>query len=212
MYKPRAKQLPVARTPSEISFFNLLELAGVSKSDQMAASWLREAITGAHASFRAAKHRPRVVDHNDRLAEIEKHAKNLIKRLERLRLHEITWHAFWRSDAFGPAHLNRVEDAEVLLALKRIVRAAETAKDRRQGRPGQRGKQHVVDMAFAFFVRHSAHQPSGTATGAFARFARAFYTEVTGFDPNDQGGLDRQIRRAATHLAIERQRAQQKSG
>lgn len=212
MYLLRANILPRSERASEKSFFNLLKLAGLAKTDQKATAWLREAISGARASFRAAKHRPRSVDHNNLLADIEKHAKKLVKRLEGLRWHEIPWHAFWRSEVFGPARLDRVEDDQVLVALKRIVCAAQTARERHRGRPLHRGKQHVVDTAFAFFVRYSPHRSSGTATGAFARFARAFYTEVTGFDPEEQGGLDRQIRRAATRLAIERQRSQRKPG
>jgi hypothetical protein len=56
----------------------------------------------------------------------------------------------------------------------------------------------VVDLAFAFFVRFSVHEPSGTATGAFAKFARKFYAHVTGVDPEQHRGLDRQIRQAVT--------------
>ena len=41
----------------------------------------------------------------------------------------------------------------MLSALKSIIIAAESAKDRRQGRRGEVGKQHVADLAFGFFVR-----------------------------------------------------------
>jgi hypothetical protein len=207
----------VARYPlerellTENSLSHLLQPAGVSPLDEKAAAWLSEAIKGARASHRAAKQRPLPGDNNDLLADIEKSAKELIKGIERLRRHPVSWHAFWRSDAFGPVHLDRVEVCEALSALERIVRAAGTAKDRGKGRRRKVGKQHVVDLAFAFFVRYSAQQASGTATGAFATFARAFYTEVTGVDPEKHGGLDRQIRQAARRLPIERQRAQRKS-
>ena len=91
---------------------------------------------------------------------------------------------------------------EVLSTLKTIMRAADAAKDRRQGRRREVGKQHVVNLAFAFFVRFSPHRPSGTPTGAFAGFARTFYVAVTGVDPEEHGGLDRQIRQALTRLSI----------
>ena len=67
-------------------------------------------------------------------------------------------------------------------------------------------------MAFSFFVRFSAHTPSGTPTGAFATFAREFYSAVTGVDPEKRGGgIERQITQAVTRLPIEHQRAQRKS-
>jgi hypothetical protein len=84
------------------------------------------------------------------------------------------------------------------------------AKDPRQGRRREAGKQHMVDQAFAFFVRFSPQQPSGTPTGAFARFAGEFYSGAIGIDPDEQIGLDRQIRQALTRLSIVR--ARRKSG
>jgi hypothetical protein len=42
-----------------------------------------------------------------------------------------------------------MEVDEVLSALKSIIIAAEKAKDRRQKRRGEVGKQHVTDLAFA---------------------------------------------------------------
>lgn len=173
-------------------------------------AWLSEAIEGARSFYRIAKERPLPADHNALLADIEKSAKELIKRIERLRRHPVSWIAFWRSRVFGPVHNNRVEVREVLSALEKIVGAASAAKDPRQGRRREVGKKNIVDMAFGFFVRFSPHRPSGTRTGAFAAFARKFYSTATGFDPEQQGGLDRQIRQAA-HSFIERQSAQRKS-
>jgi hypothetical protein len=187
----------------------LLQLAGASPSDEKAAAWLNEAITGARSNLRAAEQRPLPADHNELLADIEKSAKELTKRMHRLRRHPVSWNAYWRSGVFGSVCLNRVEVREVLSAVEQIARAAETAKVRHKGRRRDVGKQHVVDLAFAFFVRYSAHRPSGTSTGAFARFARAFYSAVTELDTQDR--LDRQIRQAVTRLPIERQRAQRKS-
>ena len=67
----------------------------------------------------------------------------------------------------------------------------------------------MVDLAFAFFVRFSLYQVSGTLTGSFAEFAREFYRAAMDIDPEQHGGLDRQIRQALTRLPIER--ARQKS-
>jgi hypothetical protein len=197
---------------TENSVRELLQLAGVPPSDRAAAAWLKEAIEGARSSYRAGRQRARPADHNDLLIAIERSAKELTKRIERLRRHPLSWRAFWHSRPFGPVYRDRVEVGEVLSTLDTVLRAAEAAKDRRHGRPRELGKQHVVDLAFAFFVRFSAHRPSGTVTGAFATFARAFYAAVTGVEPERHGGLDRQIRRAATRLAVERQRARRKSG
>jgi hypothetical protein len=191
----------------------LLRLAGVAPSDKKAAAaWLSDAIKLAQFIYRATKQRPLPVDHNALLADIEKSAKALTKRIERLRRRPIPWHAFWRSNVFGPVHHNRVEVPDVLSTLEKIVTAAGTAKDPGKGRRREFGKQRVVDMAFSFFVRFSAHTPSGTSTGAFAKFAREFYSAVTGVDPEKRGGgLDRQIRQAMTRLPMERQRAQRMS-
>ena len=197
---------------TENSIPHLLKLAGVPSSDKAAVDWLSKAIAGARYNYAAAKERPLSADHNELLAEIEKSAKKLIKGIERLRRHPASWRAFWRSSVFGPVYLDRVELREVLSTLENIVRAADAAKDRRQGRRREAGKQHVVNLAFGFFVRFSPHRPSGTPTGAFAEFARTFYVAVTGVDREKHGGLDRQIRQALTRLSIERQRARRKSG
>jgi hypothetical protein len=91
--------------------------------------------------------------------------------------------------------------------LKEIERAAQTAKDERKGRPREIGKQRVVDLAFAFFVRHSPRKPSGTPTGPFATFAREFYSVTMKLRPDDDDAdLDRQIREAIKQLPIEQER------
>ena len=174
---------------------HLLKLAGISPADRKAAAWLSEAIEAAQPNDRALK-RPLAADHNELLAGIETTAKRLIKRLERLRRHPFSHHIFWRSTAFGPVYFDRVEVREVLSTLKTIADAADMAKDRRRGRRRETGKQHVVDLAFGFFKRFSPRSPSGTPTGAFATFARNFYSTAVG-DPEQDGGLDRQIRQAA---------------
>jgi hypothetical protein len=190
----------------------LLRLAGVAPSDKKAAeAWLSDAIELAQSMYRAVKQRPLPVDHNALLADIEKSAQELAKRIERLRRHPIPWHAFWRASVFGPVHHNRVEVPDVLSTLAKVVTAAGTAKDRGKGRRREFGKQRVVDMALAFFDRFSAHTASGTPTGAFARLTREFDLAVTGVAPEDHSGLDRQIREAVRRQSITRPRAQRKS-
>jgi hypothetical protein len=186
---------------------DLLKLAGVRPSDKAAAAWLSEAVTGARRSFEAVKGRPLPADHNALLIDLEKSAKELNKRVKRLRRHPASWRAFWHSSVFGPVYCDRVELPAVLATLNNIVSAADAAKIRHTGRPRRTDKQRVVNLAFGFFVRFSAHRPSGTQTGAFAKFARRFYAVVTGADPDDHGGLDRQIRQAQKRLPMERQRA-----
>jgi len=188
----------------------LLQFAGVPASDKKATAWLSNALDGVRPNDRAGK-RPLPADHNALLTDIGKSAKKLIKRLERLRRYPSSRQIFWRSRAFGPVHNDRVEVREVLSVLENIVLAVDLTKDRRRGRRRETRKQQVIDLAFAFFVRFSPHRPSGTPTGAFATFARAFYSVATGADPEQHVGLDRQIRQAQKRLSIERQRAQRMS-
>src|SRR5262249_1155860 len=136
--------------------------------------------------------------------------KILIKRIERLRRYPFSQHIFWRSKAFGPVYYDRVEVREVLSTLEAIVLATDMAKDRRRGRRRETGKQQVVDLAFDFFERFSPRPRSGTPTGAFAAFAREFYSAAIGHDSEQDGGLDRQIRQAA-RILIKRQSTQRKS-
>lgn len=189
----------------------LLRLAGVPPSNRKAVAWLNDAIDQARSRYRVAKRKPLPADHNALLADIDKSAKKLTKQIERLRRHPGPWYAFWRSRVFGPVHHNRVEVPDVLFTLAKVVTAAGTAKDRGKGRRREFGKQRVVDMALAFFDRFSAHTASGTPTGAFAKFTREFYVAVTGVDPEDHSGLDRQIREAVRRQSITRPRAQRKS-
>jgi hypothetical protein len=196
---------------AENDILRLLQIAGVPASNKGAAAWLQRAMEGAQSSYRAAEHRPAPAEHNSLLDDIGSSATKLSKRIERLRQFPATWRAFWRSSPFGPVYNNRVELLEIIAMLETIATAADAAKDRRTGRPPATGKQHVVDLALAFFVRFSPQNSSGTASGAFSNFAHAFYTAVTGDNGEKQGGLDRQIRRAAKRSSIERARLQRKS-
>jgi len=193
---------------SENKIPHLLKLADVSPTDRKAAAWLSQALEGAQPNNRAVK-RPLATEHNALLTDIEKTAKRLIKQIERLRRFPFSQHTFWHSEAFGPVYGDRVEIREVLSTLEAIVLAADMAKDRRRGRRRETGKQRVVDLAFGFFKQFSPLTPSGTPTGAFAAFAREFYSAAIGHDSEQDGGLDRQIRQAARTF-IQRQPMQRK--
>ena len=173
----------------------LLKLAGVPKSDRKAVAWPNAALDGAMHNYQAAQERPRALDHNALLAEIESAAKKLTRILERLRKHPAAYRGFWHSSVFGPVLNDRFEVKDVLETIDKIICAANEAKDPRKGRGRQTGKQHVVDLALGFFERFSPHKPSGTTTGKFSKFARQFYSAVTGRNP-EKDGLDRQIRHA----------------
>jgi hypothetical protein len=190
------------------SELHLLELAGVPPSDEAAAAWLSNALEAVRP-HPLAERRPAAADRNALLEGVQKSAQTLIKRMEQLRRQPICWYAFWHSPEFGPVLGNRVELPSVFFFLETIGRAAESAKDPRKGRPTKTNKQDIVDMALAFFARFSPKRPSGTPTGEFATFARAFYASATG-DRSDE--LDRQIRQAVKRLPVERERAQQNSG
>ena len=184
----------------------LLRLAGVPPSNRKAVAWLNDAIDQARSRYRVAKQRPLPADHNALLVDIDKSAKKLTKQIARLRLHPVPWYAFWRSSVFGPVHHNRVEVPDVFSTLEKLAKAASSAKDdSKGGRRRETGKQYVVDTALSFFVRFSAHTPSGNPTGAFATFAREFYSVATGLDPEESGaGIDRQITQATTRRRAQR--------
>jgi hypothetical protein len=176
-------------TLSENRIPHLLKLAGVSSSDRAAAAWLNEAIAGTRHNYRAAKQRPLAVDHNTLLADIEKSAKELTKRIARLRRYPSSRHLFWRSQAFGPVHRDRVEVREVLSTLESIARAADLAKDRRQGRRREAGKQHVVDMALGFFHRFSPQIRAGPLLAHLPRLPVSFIPLRSGLTPSDMAVL-----------------------
>jgi len=141
------------------------------------------------------------------------HAITIIQPETLVRWHRAGFRRYWRwkSRCLGGRPPDRGEIREVMSALENILRAAATARNPPgQGRRREVGKQHIVDLALGFFVRFSPRKPSGSPTGAFATFAREFYSAATGSDPDDHGGLDRQIREAARSLT-KRQPAQHKS-
>src|ERR1700712_811639 len=162
--------------------------------DKGARSWLIDALAGARTSRETAKGRPRPADHNEPLADVGRAASRLTKVIQRLDRHPHAAVAFWNSLPALPAGPHRAaweEDSwqelhprklainldkpTVLSTLRNIALAARAGRDRRQGRLGDAVKQHVVDLALAFFVRFSPLKASGTPTGPFAKFARTFY-------------------------------------
>jgi len=208
--------LPV---PSKTEVKQLMLLANVSLSDKKAKSWLEYALVALQVSNKAVKKGP-IWAHNERLDDVAKAASLLTKRLQRLQSNPYSWLAFWRAlepgmaDAFArgfapkdesgqlldpPARATPLDDQQLLSMLSYlsyIERAANTAMDPRTGRPRKVLKQRVVDLALAFFVRHSSVEPSGTSTGPFGKFAHAFYAVAIKRDSDDDVGLDRQIREA----------------
>ena len=97
----------------------LLRLAGLRPSDKEAAAWLSNAVEGLkRPDDKAPQKKPLPADHNALLTDIEKSAKELIERLERLRKNPFSQTAFWHSRVFGPVYNDRVEVREVLSALK----------------------------------------------------------------------------------------------
>lgn len=158
----------------------LLQLADVTPSDKKATDWLSKAIEGARHNYESAKKRPLPADHNALLIDIEKSAKKLIKRIERLRRHPTSYRAFWRSSVFGPVHLDRFEVPEVLAALEKIEGAAGAAKDRRQiwPLPSSSGSHRTSRAALALArlprlpVNFTALRPGWTPSGTAALTAK----------------------------------------
>jgi hypothetical protein len=210
---------PTIGTGEEIKL--LMQLAGIPLSKKPAVSWLKEALVTAHYHYQPRK-RLSSADHNDKLDDLAKSSKRLLKQLRGLRSHPYTWLEFWSrveplpaSDFRGKATSedevqallrkrrhghSRQDDAPILAILERVERASHAAKERRLGRPPDLPKQRVVDLAAHFLIRFSDLKLSGTATGQFARFARAFYSIALKLDPECAEGIDRQIREAAKHI------------
>ena len=204
---------PTIGTGEEIKL--LMQLAGVPLSNKPAVSWLQHALITAHRQHQPTK-RLASAEHNDKLEDIGKTARRLLKQLRGLRSRPYTRLEFWSrveplpaSGFLGEAvsedevqsllrkrrpERSRQDDTSILAILDRIERAAHAAKERRQGRPPDLRKQRVINLAAQFLVRFSDLKLSGTATGQFASFARAFYSIALKADPGEDGGLDRQIR------------------
>jgi hypothetical protein len=82
-----------------------------------------------------------------------------------------------------PYEVGYLPAPDVFSTLDNLAKAASSGKDlSKGGRRRETGKQYVVDTALSFFIRFSAHTPSGNPTGTFATFAREFYSVATGVD------------------------------
>lgn len=93
-------------------------------------------------------------------------------------------------------------------SLKNIHRAARKARVSRTGRPPNLRKQHIVDLALAFWARFSTAKPSSDVNSSFRLFAERFFEHSTGLSVDDKGhGINRQITAALKRLPVEMARA-----
>jgi hypothetical protein len=125
-----------------------------------------------------------------------------------LRRHPHAHGNFWRFAAFGPIRASKVERADIMSALQNIGDAARKTRANRTGRPPDFRKQHIVDLALAFWVRFSTARPSSDVGNLFLNFAEQFFERSTGLSVDDKGnGIGRQIKVALHRLPIEMERA-----
>ena len=196
-----------SRMPDDPLIDELLGLARVSIANSTARCWIVEALAAARATA-AGKPRPSPVEHNAPLATIERATDRLIAALDELRSHPHAHGNFWRFAAFGPIRASKVERADVISALKNIRHAARNARVRRTGRPPDFRKQHIVDLALAFWARFSTAKASSDVGNLFWNFAEQFFERSTGSSVDDKGnGIGRQIKVALHRLPIEMERA-----
>ena len=98
----------------------LLRLAGLRPSDKEAAAWLSNAVEGLkRPDDKAPQKKPLPADHNALLTDIEKSAKELIERLERLRNNRFSQTAFWHSRVFGRYPMIELRSARCYPPLKK---------------------------------------------------------------------------------------------
>ena len=69
--------------------------------------------------------------------------------------------------------------------LEEVHAAAIGAKIDAKGRPPERGKQNIINLAHRFFVRFSPYSPSADENNPFVRFAEWFYEVATGTKPDN---------------------------
>ncbi|TGQ16380.1 MULTISPECIES: hypothetical protein [unclassified Mesorhizobium] len=191
---------------------DLMELAGADVNDSDARWRLETALKATTSDYDPETvHRPLPSDWNAPLDELKKRADALLGQLEKLQYHHHANSAFWRSPSFVDNKDDHEPDDQVdepardvvIRTVEMISSAAAQARFEQQGRPTEHRKQHAVDRATEFWVRHSPYEISGTSTGKFADFARAFYLAARG-NGGDTPDLDRQIKRAAARVVSER--------
>ena len=182
----------------------LLSLAAVpTKQQDEARAWLRLLLQVSQVDPWIERPIPTV--HNEPLEAIESSAKALLAGMQKLHEQPHAFMGFWSGNPTFEADLNppatgleRFESKFVIRTIEAIAASAEAAKDRRQHRPRDRRKQGIVNTAAGFFAKFSSLPLSGTTTGRFAKFARAFYAKATGAEDEN---IDRQIRRAVKERA-----------
>lgn len=195
-----------AKVSNDRKITELLDLAGISTADNAARRWLRDALVGAQ-SIAAGEPRPNPTKHNAPLTKIERTAADLIEAIDALKLHPHAYLDFWSYPGFGPVFNSSLERPLAISNLKNIRTAAQRAGSRKTGRPPDRRKQHIVNLALAFWTRFSCDQPSSDVNNAFLPFAERFFELSTGLSTKARGhGIDRQIRVALRRLTIEQRR------
>jgi len=187
---------------------DLLPLARVPITNTAARHWLGDALAGARA-IAAGEPRPSPAEHNAPLDAIERATDRLTEALVcELQRHPHVHSDFWRFRAFRPIRADNIKHVEFMPMLKKVRDAARNARVHRLGRPPDRRKQHIVDLALAFCARFAPKPPSGDANNYFHLFAERFFEEATGLSVEKKGqGILRQIRVAVKRLPIEMKRA-----
>jgi hypothetical protein len=200
------KQMPARRSDDE-TINELLKLAGVSTGDSEARAWIESALAASRA-LAAQEARPSPAKHNAPLNAIERATDRLIAALNALKCHGHAHGDFWRAATFGPVRDANFEAPAVMAIVKNIRHAARSARMTQTGRPRNYRKQHLVDLALAFWARFSPDRPSSDEQNKFVDFASLFYEQATGVSVEHKGhGIDRQIKVALRRLPIEGQRA-----
>ena len=186
----------------------LLTTARVPTPNAAARRWLRDALETAR-SIHAGAASPRPAEHNAPLDAVRKAADRLSAALARLKNHPHSHRNFWRHAAFGPIRGDIFERPDVLATVEAIARAAREGRLRRIGRPPDRRKQHIVDLALGFCVRFSPKNVSRDVNNFFPQFAGQFFQEATGVSIDVKGqGIERQINAALRRLPIQVERAE----
>lgn len=198
--------MPARRSDDE-TVNELLKLAGVSTGDRKARAWIESALAASRA-LAAQEPRPSPAKHNAPLEAIEQATDRLIAALNALRNQGHAHVGFWRFAARGPLGAPSFETPVVMSTLQVIRRAARAARMTQTGRPRNYRKQHLVNLALAFWARFSPKRPSSDAKNQFVDFASVFYERATGVSIEGKGhGIERQIKVALRRLPIEAQRA-----
>jgi hypothetical protein len=185
----------------------LLRLAGVPISNAKARRWMKDALAAAQA-IASAERRPSPTKYNAPLKTVERAAGQVMAALDELRGHLHAHVTFCRFLASKPDRDGEVERADVMSALENIRHASRKAFVNRIGRPRDFRKQHIVDLALAFWARFATPRPSSDVKNSFVPFAERFYEFATGLSVDKNGhGIKRQIAVALKTWPVESVRA-----